>query len=518
MHQRVIDCIKKVCQGGEDVENSSAIIVNGATPDRLSDESITVNSGSHEQCTESHDVCTGSHETCTESHEPCKVLDETDIPSPEVKQKQDDKTPHVIDININYKLSLEVNGDASSKSNEPHNGGTCTPEQESTISPNSELPEQCKSCMSPKPHSELTEQSGSNVSPKQACELIDHSKNSPERLSIQNIKLLDKSPEQVDRSHDQNKPHNQNCVSPVDKGRQLEQDGKFLSRSFEQDIERANLSLKLQINKLCQQQLLQYKKLEQLNKSTEQRLMEGATSPTEDKSRDMKTSHGNSNLNNRCRRRINKSYIKPSIIKFNPSLSTTEANCGSGGDKECGINLCLINDAVTSLTNHVSKPSISALKRPTLFDFCMPLKYEIGAKRRSMSTTVSLPDMKKSCNDTRADFLTTLPAAFMYSDIIAELKRRSKGYYAFPSPACRQPTKNWQSLHTVYHDHNYATDYVPLASTTSEEQLSAVCDDCAGEPLLICMNCSRCVHKRCVLPGCSCCKDCLNTHGVIPLV
>lgn len=447
----MIGCIKRVCQNSQDVNNSSpAIDVNGGTPDIISEENKTVNYGSPEQSNGSHEQSNGSQETNSEP--------------PEMNHQQDIK-PYITDDKVNGKPSPELNDNLPNKNDN-----------------------KLENCVIPEQESSVTHKQNSH---KQNSELPEQNKSSPVRLALQNYKPFGKSPEQVDRSHDQN------CVSPVDKGRLLESDGKLLSRSLEQDF---SLSLKLQINKLCQQKL--YRQLELFNKSAEQQT--SRTLDNEEKPCGLTNSY-----DNKCRKKTSKSCVKSSMIKFNQS---PDSNRGSG--KDCGINLCLTNN-MPSLTNHVSP--LSVLKTPSLFGLCTPPKCKTGVKRKSLLIS-SPPNMKKRCDDTRADLLTTLPAAFMYSDILAELKRRSVDNYFHPIPACRQPTRDWESLHSIYHDHSYACDYVPLTSTTSEEELATVCDGCAGQPLFICVNCNRCVHKWCISPGCSTCEDCLNGHNLFALV
>ena len=462
----MLDCIKRVESSQADDNNSSVTSVNEEeeeTVDILSEENNTLNCGSPEQCNASLE---------TNNEEP------RDEP-PEENHQPDLLQPQLIDSPVNHKLSLELHNKLPDKNNVPQS---------------SEIPEQV-----------------SNTTPEKNTELSVQIKSSPGTPSPSiNHKLFGRSPEQVDGSHDQA------CVSPVDskdRGKQLEQDGKLMPRSHEQDIEKANLSLKLQINKLCQEQL--YKKLELLNKSAEQqptnKLLEAVMTTNKDKPCGMSNSCKRSNLSTRCRKKANnKSCIKLSV---NRTLPVPLSKCSSSS-----INLCLTNNTPSLTKNRISFPSISWLKSPSLFGFHTPLKYEAGLKRKLPPTIHSPTNIKKSCDDTRGDFLTTLPEVFLYSDIVAELKRCSAGHF-FPAPSsCKEPRKDWQSVHSIYHDHSYATDYVPINSSTSEEQTDTVCDGCTGMPMLLCVNCNRCFHDWCALQDCQCCEDCRNTDGMLPLV
>ena len=463
-----------MCESSQDDDNNLSVAsINEEeeeeeeTPDVLSEENKTLNCGSPEQCNVSHET------TNDEPH---------DEPS-EKNHQQDLLQPQLIDSQVNHKLSLELNNKLPDKNNIPQ-----SPEISEPIS---------------------------NTTPKKNTELSVQTKSSPGTPSPSiNNKLFGRSPEQVDRSHDSA------CESPVDskdKGKQLEQDGKLMPRSLEQDIEKASMSLKLQINKLCQEQL--YKKLELLNKSAEQqaaanKLLEAVMTTNEDKPCGMSNSCKRSNLSTRCKKKANN---KPCIkLSVNRTLPVPLSKCSSSSNSS--INLCLTNNTPSLTKNRISFPSYSWLKSPSLFGFNTPLKYEAGLKRKLPPTVHSPTNVKKSCDDTRGDFLTTLPAAFMYSDIVAELKRRSIGHF-FPAPSSyREPRKDWQSVHSIYHDHSYATDYVPINSTTSEEQSDTICDGCAGMPLLMCLNCNRCFHDWCMMQGCQCCEECRNADGMLPLV
>ena len=460
----MLDCVKRVCQGTQDADTSSlpttsTSIIDEEVADQLSEqENKPPNCGSPEHCNESHET---NGEPLSESdHEENKF--------------------ELIDGKENGELSLELSNNSSEKDSNPDNG---------------EIPEQRVS-----------------ISLKLSSEkLPEQNKKSPGRLSVQNNKLLGRSCEQVDQSHDQN------YLLPVDKGKQVEQDGRLLKRSLEQEFEKASLSLKLQINKLCQQEL--FRQLELFNKSAEQ---QGSRSPEGLTNAELSNSCTDSN---RYKKKI-KPCLKSPMNKFGQPSTATEAS-----GKVCDINMCLTNTPsfanhvsqspfslfkTPSTNNHLSQSPFSVFKTPPLFGLQMPPKSETGVKRKSPSIIPS--NTKKVCNNTRADFLTVLPAAYMYRDVLAELKRSSVNtskIYTLPKRVGKQPRTDWQLLHSIYHDHTYATDYVPLSSTTSQEQVNTSCDNCTGEPMLICENCKRCVHYWCSVPGCSFCNDCLY---VLPLV
>ena len=427
----------------------------------MNGKSHEMNGESHEMNGESHEMNSGSHEMNVESHEMNS--------EPPSESDHEENKPQLIDDKVNDKLSLELNNNSSEKNSKLYNG-------------------------------EIPDQRGSGTFKLNSEKSPEQNKKLPGRLSIQNNKLLGRSCEHMDLLHDQN------CVSPVGKGKQLEQDGRLLSRSLEQEIEKARLSLKLQINKLslnkpCQQEL--YRQLELLSKSAEHQA--SSRSPT------------SADLNNLCddsnksKKKI-KPCLKSPMNKFGQGSTTTETNCGSG--KEIGTNMCLTNN-MPLFTNHLTTAlPFSILKTPALSGLRVPQKFETGIKRKLLLTTSSSTKKVKVCNNTRADFLTVLPAAYMYSDILAELRRSSIHTYKIPKRAGRKSRTDWQSLHSIHHDHSYAIDYVPLSSTTDQEQSTTVCGSCM-EPMLICESCKRCVHNWCLVPNCPYCNDCLY---VLPLV
>ena len=488
-HQRILDCIKRECKSSHDVDNDSSVIsVNDEqeTSDKLLEESKALNCGSPE-------LCSASHETNNEQHD--------EVPE---KNHQEDLQVQLNDNQVDHKPSPELIGSKCDMNTTPQN---------------SEIAEQVSNTTPKKKSSELLEKNKSSPgTPPVNSKLFGRSPEqvgrSPEQVS-RSPEQVGRSPEQVGRSPEQvGRLHDQACVSPVDtkdKGKQLEQDGKLLPRSIEQDIEKASLSLKLQINKLCQQQL--YKKLELFNKSTEHqgnKIFEAVMTTNEDKPCGMSNSRKRNNLNNRCKKKPNK-CIK---LSMNRSVPAALPKCRSST-----INLCLTNNAPSLTENRISLPRFSWLKSPSVFGLHTPLKYEAGLKRKLPPTVHSPTNVKRNCDETRGDFLTTLPASSLYSDIITELKRRSIGnFFIATSSSSSTPTKDWQSIHSIYHDHSYATDYVPINSTEGEGQSATVCDSCPEVPMLLCVNCNRCYHDWCVLQDSLCCGDCYNTDGVLPLV
>ena len=460
-HQRVIDCINKVSEGGENPDNNyspAAGVDDEVSDNLLEQENKPPVNGSPEQCNRSHEQCNGSCEING-------VLPES---------YHDKNTSQLSDGKVDDERSFELKGDSFEKNDKPQNGDISEPTLDTQHKINKGLPNR-------------------DTTP-------------PRELSVQNNKLPDQSCEQVDRSHDQN------CISPVDKSKNLDQEGKVLSRSFEQDMEKAtSLSLKLQINKLCQEEL--YRQLEIFNKSTEHqssKSLEAIAGANQDKLYD--PNKDTCSNTRKCRKKI-KHGLKPPIKKAN---QTSSSNFGDG---KYGINMCLVNNNTPSLTNHHSQPPISMLKKtPTLVTLCVPARFQNVGKRKSPTSTPH--SKKKLCNNNRSDFLTVLPAMCVYSDILDELKRRScinsVNNYTLPNHTRKQSLMHWQSLHSIYHDHSYATDYIPLSSTIPQDQRTAVCDDCVGEPLLICENCKRCVHNWCLTSGCSpYCKDCLCVFSLV---
>ena len=448
-HQRVLDCVNRACQAPQDTGTSSLPTTNtddGEAVDQLLEqEHKPPNCGSPEQCNESHETNSG----------------------PLSESNHDDNKSELINGIENCKLSLELNDHLSEKNSKPDNG---------------EILEVCEQKVS--------------VTPKLNNEkFLEQSKKSPARLPIQNNKILGRSCEQVDQSHDQN------CVTTVDKGKQVESESRLLGHSLEREFEKAPLSFKLQINKLCEQEL--YRQLELFKKSEQQqvsRLPEGILSV------DLSNS---CNDTNRHKKKIS-SCLKPPMNKFGPTSTTAETS-----GKESGINLCCIN--TSTFPNRLSQSPFSLFKTsPQLLGLGMPSNFEAGLKRKSPSTIPSMT--KRVCNNARADHLTVLPASHMYKDVLSELKRSSlytnKGH-SLPKWVSKQPRMNWQPLHSIYHDHTYAMDYVPLSSTTSQEQMAAGCNSCTAVPMLICKNCKRYFHQWCLVPGCSYCNECVY---LFPLV
>jgi len=450
-HQHIIGCIKKVCQSSRsellsDSGHPVTATVNEGTADELCEkedkkEDKAPNCGSPDPKSKSPEIDIGSPDQCKE----------VNSGSSEMNHQQNSTSCKVLDNKVNGKLSLQLGFPLSDKGSRSQN------------------------C-------ELSEQRAS-ASSKQSDKLLEQNKKSPGRLSIQNSRLLVRSPEQVGRSHDQN------GASPEDRGKML-------------DISDIEKTLKLQINRLCQQELYQL-----FNKPTEQqvhRTLEAMTN-TGDK------------FCNPCNNLADKSIkkmrpcTKSSRNKFGQSSHTTEAtNCGN--DEGCGL---LSNMA--PMANHLSGPVLSVIKTPPLLN-TVPPKYRPGLKRESPST---LPSTKRSCDDTCANFLAILPEATTYGDIIVALKRCSESdsnSSSFTTPVCQSPlTRDWQLLHSIYHDHSYSVDYVPLQSGASQEQPAAVCDGCAERPVLICENCKRYFHYWCLLPGRIFCEDCISNHNIFPL-
>lgn len=436
-HQGVLDCVNRACQATQDTGISSLPTTN--TDNRevddqlLEQENKPPNSGSPEQCNE-------SHETNPESND------------------EENKSELINGIE-NCKLSLELNNSLSEKNSTPDDGEIL------------EVREQ-KVSATPKLNSEKF--------PEQSKEL-------PERLPVQNNKILGRSCEQVNQSHDQN------CVTTLDKSKQVESESTLLGRSLDREFEKAPLSLRLQINKLCEQEL--YRQLELFKKSAEQQVM----------SVDLSNSYNDSNRNKKKIR----PYLQHPMNKFGQTSTITEAS-----GKESGINLRLVN--TPPFTNCLSQSPFSLFKTPQMLGIGMAPKFETGVKRKSPSATPSM--MKKVCDNPRGDYLTVLPATYMYKDVLAELKRSSlyiNTRHALPKEVSKQPRVDWQPLHSIYHDHSYAINYVPLGNTTSQEQTATGCGSCMAEPMLICENCKRCFHRWCLVPGCSYCNECLY---LLPLV
>ena len=461
-HQRVLDCIKKVSEIGEDPANVSspaAGVGDEVSDNLLEQENKPPVSESPEQFYRSHEQCNGSHELNGVLPESCHNKNDSQLS----------------DGKVDDEVSFELNGDLFEKSNKPQSGDITEQALGTQHTPNNDSPNR-------------------DTTP-------------PRELSVRNNTQPDKSCEQVDRSHDQ-KVDSSSCVSPSDKGKNLEQEGKVLSRSFEQDIEKASsLSLKLQINKLCQEEL--FRRLELFNnKSTDHqssRSLEGTTRANQDKPYD--PNKDPCSYTRKSRKQV-KPCVKPPIKK---TSQTSSSNFGGG---KYGINMSLVNNNTPSLTNHHPQPTVSLSKKlPTQLTLCVPSRFQNVGKRKS---PITIPHSKKKlCDNNRSEFLAVLPPVCIYSDILDELKRRStmnsvNNNYTLPSHTRKQSLAHWQSLHSIYHDHSYAADYVPLSSVIVQDQMTAVCDDCVGEPLLICENCKRCVHNWCLVSGCSpYCKDCL---------
>ena len=437
----MLDCINRVCQATRTSSLPTTSTDDGEVADQLSEqENKPPNCGSPEQWNESHE--TNGRPVSESNHE-------------ENKSK-------FIDGIENCKLSLELNNSLSEKNSKPDNDDISEGEQ--------------KVIATPKLNSE---------------KIPEQSKKSPGRLPIQTDKILCRSCEQVD----------QNDVTKVDKGKQVESESRLLARSLEREFEKAPISFRLEINKLCEQELFRH--LEVLKKSAEQqvnRLPEGLTSV------DLSNS---CNDTNRHKKKI-KSCIKPPMNKFRPTSTTIETT-----GKESGVNLCLIN--TPTFTNCLSQSPFSLFKTPQLLGLGTPSKFEAGVKRKSPTIIPSMT--KKVCNNnSRADHLTVLPATYMYRDILAELKRSSVNInrrHASPKQTSKELRVDWQPLHSVYHDHTYAVKYVPLSSTTTQEQMATGCGSCMAEPMLICENCKRSFHRWCLVPGCSYCNECLC---LLPLV